>query len=211
MVTPNGVTASTMVWTPGACISLVCLMLLGWSRSTWSATRRVLRWPPLLQLAIRTGCEAWYVRRLESMGSVGVPIELTGGLDAVQGYTPSHENMRRIMDNFAWARALVSDEPAEVLCRASVRPAPREFYGAMFPGPCQRSADALGSAECDLRSLPTTRQSFMGEMTRRFLGRRWKPSCAGHRGVSDRFMDAVWMLWPLDANRTDGALHAASK
>ena len=37
------------------------------------------------------------VRRLVLMGSVGVPFELTEGLDAVWGYTPSFENMRSII------------------------------------------------------------------------------------------------------------------
>ena len=48
-----------------------------------------------LALAIR---HPQRVRRLVLMGSVGVPFEITAGLDAVWGYTPSFENMRRIMD-----------------------------------------------------------------------------------------------------------------
>jgi len=94
------------------------------------------------------------VRKLVLMGSVGVPFEITVGLDAVWGYTPSFENMRRIMDYFAWDRGLVNDELAELRYRASIRPGFQESFSAMFPAPRQRWVDALASAEADIRALP---------------------------------------------------------
>ena len=94
------------------------------------------------------------VRRLVLMGSVGVPFDITEGLDAVWGYTPSFENMRRIMDYFAWNRSLVNDELAELRYRASIRPGFQESFGAMFPAPRQRWVDALASREEDIRALP---------------------------------------------------------
>ena len=94
------------------------------------------------------------VRRLVLMGSVGVPFDITEGLDAVWGYTPSFENMRRIMDYFAWDRSLVNDELAELRYRASIRPGFQETFGAMFPAPRQRWVDALASREEDIRALP---------------------------------------------------------
>ena len=94
------------------------------------------------------------VRRLVLMGSVGVPFDITEGLDAVWGYTPSFENMRRIMDYFAWDRSLVNDELAELRYRASIRPGFQESFGAMFPAPRQRWVDALASREQDIRALP---------------------------------------------------------
>lgn len=94
------------------------------------------------------------VRKLVLMGSVGVPFEITAGLDAVWGYTPSFENMRRIMDYFAWDRSLVNDELAELRYRASIRPGFQESFSAMFPAPRQRWVDALASAETDIRALP---------------------------------------------------------
>ena len=94
------------------------------------------------------------VRRLVLMGSVGVPFDITEGLDAVWGYTPSFENMRRIMDYFAWDRSLVNDELAELRYRASIRPGFQESFGAMFPAPRQRWVDALASREEDIRALP---------------------------------------------------------
>lgn len=94
------------------------------------------------------------VRRLVLMGSVGVPFELTPGLDAVWGYTPSFENMRGLMDLFAYDRSLVNDELAELRYRASIRPGFQESFSAMFPAPRQQGVDALCSREADIRALP---------------------------------------------------------
>jgi len=104
-----------------------------------------------LALAIRAPHR---VRRLVLMGSVGVPFAITPGLDAVWGYTPSFENMRRIMDVFAFDRTLVSDELAQLRYEASIRPGFQESFGAMFPAPRQRWVDALASPEADIRALP---------------------------------------------------------
>ncbi len=94
------------------------------------------------------------VRRLVLMGSVGVPFTITQGLDEVWGYTPSFENMRRIMDWFAFDRGLVNDELAQLRYQASIRPGFQESFGAMFPAPRQRWVDAMCSPEADIRALP---------------------------------------------------------
>lgn len=104
-----------------------------------------------LALAIR---HPQRVRRLVLMGSVGVPFEITPGLDAVWGYTPSLDNMRRIMDVFAHDRSLVTDELAQLRHEASIRPGFQESFAAMFPAPRQRWVDALASPEADIRALP---------------------------------------------------------
>jgi 2-hydroxymuconate-semialdehyde hydrolase len=104
-----------------------------------------------LALAIRAPHR---VRRLVLMGSVGVPFAITPGLDAVWGYTPSFENMRRIMDVFAHDRALVTDELAQLRYEASIQPGFQESFGAMFPAPRQRWVDAMASPEAAIRALP---------------------------------------------------------
>jgi 2-hydroxymuconate-semialdehyde hydrolase len=104
-----------------------------------------------LALAIRAPHR---VRRLVLMGSVGVPFAITPGLDAVWGYTPSFENMRRIMDVFAHDRALVTDELAQLRYEASIQPGFQESFGAMFPAPRQRWVDAMASPEAAVRALP---------------------------------------------------------
>ena len=42
------------------------------------------------------------VNRMVLMGSVGVPFDITPGLDAVWGYEPSFENMQTVMRVFAY-------------------------------------------------------------------------------------------------------------
>ena len=94
------------------------------------------------------------VRRLVLMGSAGVSFPLTEGLDAVWGYTPSVENMRAIMDYFAFDQGLMSDNLARLRFEASIRPGFQESFAAMFPAPRQRWIEALASAEADIRALP---------------------------------------------------------
>lgn len=93
------------------------------------------------------------VRRLVLMGSVGVPFEITEGLNNVWGYEPSFENMRKLMDTFAYSRELVNDELAELRYQASIRPGFQESFAAMFPAPRQRWVDALVSPEQKIREL----------------------------------------------------------
>jgi len=94
------------------------------------------------------------VRRLVLMGSVGVSFPITKGLDEVWGYQPSPENMRRLMDVFAYDKSLLTDELAEMRYQASVRPGFQESFAAMFPAPRQRWVDNLASPEEAIRALP---------------------------------------------------------
>ncbi|MEV5848647.1 alpha/beta hydrolase [Streptomyces sp. NPDC051985] len=94
------------------------------------------------------------VRRLVTMGSVGVPFELTAGLDAVWGYRPGIEDMRAIMKIFAYDQSLVGDDLAELRYRASVRPGVQEAYAAMFPAPRQRWVEAMSHTEAEIRAIP---------------------------------------------------------
>lgn len=94
------------------------------------------------------------VRRLVLMGSVGVPFEITEGLNNVWGYEPSFENMRKLMDTFAHSRELVTDELAELRYQASIRPGFQESFSAMFPAPRQRWVDGLVSPTDKISQLP---------------------------------------------------------
>lgn len=94
------------------------------------------------------------VRRLVLMGSVGVRFDITPGLDAVWGYQPSFENMRKLLDVFAHDRTLVNDELAQLRYQASIQPGFQESFSAMFPAPRQRWVDAMASDEASIRKLP---------------------------------------------------------
>jgi pimeloyl-ACP methyl ester carboxylesterase len=93
------------------------------------------------------------VERLVLMGSMGVDFPITEGLDRVWGYTPSFENMRRVLDVFAYNRELVPDELAEVRYRASMQPGFQESYASMFPAPRQRWVDAMRTSDEEIRNI----------------------------------------------------------
>ncbi|GAA0667589.1 alpha/beta hydrolase [Streptomyces thermocarboxydovorans] len=94
------------------------------------------------------------VNRLVLMGSVGVPFPITPGLDAVWGYQPSVDNMRRILDVFVHSRELLTDELAEVRYRASIQPGFQEAFASMFPAPRQRWVEALATPDDEIARLP---------------------------------------------------------
>ncbi len=104
-----------------------------------------------LALAI---CHPERVNKLVLMGSVGVPFKITEGLDRVWGYQPSLEAMKGLLDIFAYNRALVTDELAELRYQASIRPGFQESFAAMFPAPRQRWVDAMASSLADIQGLP---------------------------------------------------------
>lgn len=94
------------------------------------------------------------VDRLVLMGSIGVPFPITDALDAVWGYEPSVENMRGLLDVFAYSRELVTDELAEVRYRASIQPGFHESFNAMFPEPRQRHIEAMATRDEEIAGLP---------------------------------------------------------
>lgn len=94
------------------------------------------------------------IKRLVLMGSVGVPFPITEALDAVWGYQPSLDAMRRMLDHFAYSREMVTDELAQVRYEASVRPGFQESFAAMFPAPRQRWVDALTTPDEHIAALP---------------------------------------------------------
>ncbi|MFC5512663.1 alpha/beta fold hydrolase [Massilia jejuensis] len=104
-----------------------------------------------LALAIRAPQR---VNRLVLMGSAGIAFPITEGLDRVWGYTPSLDNMRGLLDVFAYNRNLVNDELARMRYEASIRPGFQEAFSQMFPAPRQRGVDGLASPVEAIRALP---------------------------------------------------------
>lgn len=105
-----------------------------------------------LELAVRHPAR---VRRLVTMGSLGVPIPITPALDMVWGYTPDLERMRDVIALFAWDQSYARDESlVRLRYETSLDPSVRSRYEAMFPAPRQRAVDAAVVAEEALRALP---------------------------------------------------------
>ena len=93
------------------------------------------------------------VDKLVLMGSVGVPFEITPGLDAVWGFEPSLDAMRDLMGVFAHDRSLLTDDLARSRLEAATRPGVQEAFASMFPAPRQRSVDAMTVDEDLIRAI----------------------------------------------------------
>jgi 2-hydroxymuconate-semialdehyde hydrolase len=93
------------------------------------------------------------IRRLILMGAMGVSFPITYGLDRVWGYTPSFENMKELLDIFAYNRDLVNDDLAKLRYESSMQPGFQESFGSMFPAPRQNSVAAMANNEVYLRSV----------------------------------------------------------
>jgi 2-hydroxymuconate-semialdehyde hydrolase len=93
------------------------------------------------------------VSKMVLMGSVGVSFPITEGLAEVWGYTPSLEKMRRLIDLFAFNKALVTDELAKLRYEASIQPGYQEAYAKAFPPPLQQHVEAMSLPEERIRRI----------------------------------------------------------
>lgn len=93
------------------------------------------------------------VEKLVLMGSMGVPFEITEGLDTVWGYEGTIESMRKVLDFFAYSRDLVNEELAQVRHKASIEPGFQESFSSMFPAPRQRWVEAMTTPDDEIRKL----------------------------------------------------------
>jgi pimeloyl-ACP methyl ester carboxylesterase len=94
------------------------------------------------------------VGKLVLMGSMGVPFEITEGLDRVWGYEPSVENMRKVLDFFTYDKQMIDDELARSRYEGSIQPGFQEAFSAMFPAPRQRWVEAMTIPDDELKRLP---------------------------------------------------------
>jgi len=93
------------------------------------------------------------VAKIVLMGSVGARFPLTPGLDRVWGYRASREQMRELIDLFAYNKAIVTDDLVELRYQASIRADVQERFSKLFPAPRQRWVDALALDESTLAAL----------------------------------------------------------
>ncbi|UTJ06820.1 alpha/beta fold hydrolase [Arcobacter roscoffensis] len=93
------------------------------------------------------------VNKMVLMGAMGVDFEITAGLDQAWGYTPSIENMKALLDTFAYSRELVTDDLAKMRYEASIRPGFQESFSSMFPEPRQNSVKSMASDEKEIASI----------------------------------------------------------
>lgn len=93
------------------------------------------------------------VDRFILMGAAGVEFELTPGLDAVWGYEPSMDNMRKVVMSFAYDTSMMTDDLVRSRYEASIRPGFHESYSSLFQAPRQRHIHTLATPEADIRKL----------------------------------------------------------
>jgi 2-hydroxymuconate-semialdehyde hydrolase len=103
-----------------------------------------------LALAIR---HPHRVAKIISIGGIGVKFELTEALDFAWGYTPSINNMRKMLEAFPYDKSLITDEIVNLRYQGSLRPGVQEAYAMMFPSPRQDSIDALSCTESDIANI----------------------------------------------------------
>lgn len=102
------------------------------------------------------------VKKLILMGPMGVRFPISYGLDAVWGYTPSVENMKHLIDLFAFDRKLVTDTLAEQRYQASIKPGSQKAFSSMFPTPRQQGVDGLAAYEDRLGTIKAQTLIFHG-------------------------------------------------
>jgi 2-hydroxymuconate-semialdehyde hydrolase/2-hydroxy-6-oxo-octa-2,4-dienoate hydrolase len=95
------------------------------------------------------------ISRMVLMGSPGVGMSLTEGLQALRAYEPSHDAMRALLRNyFAVDPTLITDELVAIRYEASVADGAYEAYRAMFFDPRHKGSE-LGITEAEVRAIAT--------------------------------------------------------
>jgi pimeloyl-ACP methyl ester carboxylesterase len=95
------------------------------------------------------------ISRMVLMGSPGVGMSLTEGLQALRAYEPSHDAMRALLRNyFAVDPTLITDELVAIRYKASVADGAYEAYRTMFFDPRHKGSE-LGITEEEVRAITT--------------------------------------------------------
>ncbi len=94
------------------------------------------------------------VNKLVCMGAMGVSFPITYGLDQVWGYTPSPENMAKLLELFTYNRSFATPELAETRYRGSIQPGFQETFSQMFPQPRQNGVEDMAGNSDYIRYIP---------------------------------------------------------
>ncbi|OXR41248.1 2-hydroxymuconate semialdehyde hydrolase [Nocardia cerradoensis] len=91
--------------------------------------------------------------RLVLMGSPGVGMTMTEGLEALRAYEPSHQAMRDLLrDYFAVDKSMITDELVRIRYEASAAQGAHEAYRTMFFHP-DHAGSQLGITEEQVRAI----------------------------------------------------------
>lgn len=93
------------------------------------------------------------VAKLVCMGAMGVSFPITYGLDQVWGYTPSPENMARLLEIFTYDHSFATPELIESRYQGSIQPGFQESFSSMFPEPRQNSVEDMAANQQYIRTI----------------------------------------------------------
>jgi 2-hydroxymuconate-semialdehyde hydrolase len=93
------------------------------------------------------------VGKMVLMGAAGLPFTVTYGLDKVWGYEPSVENMKKLLEIFAYNQEFATDELAVLRYEASIQPGLQEEFSKMFAEPRQEKLNQLALPEEQIRKI----------------------------------------------------------
>lgn len=93
------------------------------------------------------------VNKLVLMGAMGVSFPITYGLDQVWGYTPSPENMEKLLNIFTYDHSNATPELAESRYKGSIQPGFQESFSAMFPEPRQNGVEDMAGDEHYIKDI----------------------------------------------------------
>jgi len=93
------------------------------------------------------------VNKMVLMGAAGLSFMVTYGLDKVWGYEPSVENMKRLLEIFAYNQDFATDELAQLRYEASIQPGLQEAFSKMFAEPRQEKLNQLALPEEQLKKI----------------------------------------------------------
>ena len=93
------------------------------------------------------------VGKMVLMGAAGLPFNMTYGLDKVWGYEPSVENMKKLLEIFAYNKEIATEELAELRYQASIQPGLQEAFSKMFAEPRQEKLNQLAITEEQIKKI----------------------------------------------------------
>ncbi|AGK54548.1 alpha/beta fold hydrolase [Bacillus sp. 1NLA3E] len=93
------------------------------------------------------------VGKIVLMGAAGLPFKMTYGLYKVWGYEPSVENMKKLLEIFAYNQKFATDELAELRYKASIQAGLQEAFSKMFAEPRQEKLNQLALPEEQIKKI----------------------------------------------------------
>lgn len=93
------------------------------------------------------------VNKIVLMGAAALPFNITYGLDQVWGYEPSIENMKKLLEIFAYNKEIATDDLAKLRYEASIQPGLQESFSKMFAEPRQEKLNQLALPEEKIKKI----------------------------------------------------------